>query len=207
MTLAAHCSFRRPDIPPMLRVLVVDESRQRAAGICAGLALAGHQVAAVLPSAWDLAAQVEKIKPDVILIETASPSRDTLEHLSAMNRDAPRPVVIFAQEGEASVIRAAMRAGVSAYVVDGLDPGRIKPVIEVALARFEEYQLLRRELDDTSRKLSERKLIDRAKGILMRSRGLGEDEAYHALRKLAMERGKTVAEVSRNVIEMAQLLL
>lgn len=191
----------------MLRVLVVDESRQRAAGICAGLALAGHQVAAVLPSAWDLAAQVEKIKPDVILIETASPSRDTLEHLSAMNRDAPRPVVIFAQEGEASVIRAAMRAGVSAYVVDGLDPGRIKPVIEVALARFEEYQLLRRELDDTSRKLSERKLIDRAKGILMRSRGLGEDEAYHALRKLAMERGKTVAEVSRNVIEMAQLLL
>jgi len=191
----------------MLRVLVVDESRQRAAGICAGLALAGHQVAAVLPSAWDLAAQVEKIKPDVILIETASPSRDTLEHLSAMNRDAPRPVVIFAQEGEASVIRAAMRAGVSAYVVDGLDPGRIKPVIEVALARFEEYQSLRRELDDTSRKLSERKLIERAKGILMRSRSLDEDEAYHALRKLAMERGKTVAEVSRNVIEMAQLLL
>ncbi len=191
----------------MLRVLVIDESRQRAAGICAGLALAGHQVAAVLPSAWDLAAQVETIKPDVILIETASPSRDTLEHLSAMNRDAPRPVVIFAQEGEAGVIRAAMRAGVSAYVVDGLDPGRIKPVIEVALARFDEYQALRRELDDTSRKLSERKLIDRAKGILMRTRAMGEDEAYHALRKLAMERGITVADVSRNVIDMAQLLL
>jgi response regulator NasT len=191
----------------MLRVLVIDESRQRAAGICAGLALAGHQVAAVLPSAWDLAAQVETIKPDVILIETASPSRDTLEHLSAMNRDAPRPVVIFAQEGEAGVIRAALRAGVSAYVVDGLDPGRIKPVIEVALARFDEYQALRRELDDTSRKLSERKLIDRAKGILMRTRAMGEEEAYHALRKLAMERGITVADVSRNVIDMAQLLL
>jgi len=191
----------------MLRVLVIDESRQRAAGICAGLALAGHQVAAVLPSAWDLAAQVETIKPDVILIETASPSRDTLEHLSAMNRDAPRPVVIFAQEGEAGVIRAAMRSGVSAYVVDGLDPGRIKPVIEVALARFDEYQALRRELDDTSRKLSERKLIDRAKGILMRTRAMGEEEAYHALRKLAMERGITVAAVSRNVIDMAQLLL
>jgi len=191
----------------MLRVLVIDESRQRAAGICAGLALAGHQVAAVLPSAWDLAAQVETIKPDVILIETAAPSRDTLEHLSAMNRDAPRPVVIFAQEGEAGVIRAAMRAGVSAYVVDGLDPGRIKPVIEVALARFDEYQALRRELDDTSRKLSERKLIDRAKGILMRTRTMGEEEAYHALRKLAMERGITVADVSRNVIDMAQLLL
>ena len=191
----------------MLRVLVIDESRQRAAGICAGLALAGHQVAAVLPSAWDLAAQVETIKPDVILIETAAPSRDTLEHLSAMNRDAPRPVVIFAQEGEAGVIRAAMRAGVSAYVVDGLDPGRIKPVIEVALARFDEYQALRRELDDTSRKLSERKLIDRAKGILMRTRAMGEEQAYHALRKLAMERGITVAAVSRNVIDMAQLLL
>lgn len=191
----------------MLRVLVIDESRSRAADICAGLALAGHQVAAVLPAALDLAVQVESIRPDVILIQTDAPSRDTLEHLGAMNREAPRPVVIFAQEGDAGVIRDALRAGVAAYVVDGLDPARIKPVIEVALARFEQDQALRRELEDTTRKLSERKVVERAKGLLMKARGLTEDEAYHGLRKLAMERGKTLGDVARDVIDMAQLLL
>ena len=148
----------------MLRVLVVDESRTRAADICAGLALAGHQVAAILPSALDLAEHVGRLRPDVILIETDSPSRDTLEHLGVVNREAPRPVVIFASESDADVIRAAVRAGVSAYVVDGLDPQRIQPVIEVARARFEDYQALRRELADATQKLSERKLVEAGQG-------------------------------------------
>ncbi|HWS11460.1 MAG TPA: ANTAR domain-containing protein [Rhodocyclaceae bacterium] len=191
----------------MLRVLVVDESRMRAADICAGLALAGHQVAAILPSALDLADQVGKLRPDVILIETDSPSRDTLEHLGVVNREAPRPVVIFARESDADVIRAAVRAGVSAYVVDGLDPQRIQPVIEVARARFEDYQALRRELADATQKLSERKLVERAKGILMKSRNMDEDAAYKALRRLAMDRGKPLAAVARDVVDMAQLLL
>lgn len=124
----------------MLRVLVDDESRMRAADICAGLALAGHQVAAILPSALDLAEHGGRLRPDVILIETDSHSRDTLDHLGVVNREAPRPVVIFASESDADVIRAAVRAGVSAYVVDGLDPQRIQPVIELARARFEDYQ-------------------------------------------------------------------
>ena len=191
----------------MLRVLVVDESRMRAADICAGLALAGHQVAAILPSALDLADQVGKLRPDVILIETDSPSRDTLEHLGVVNREAPRPVVIFARESDADMIRAAVRAGVSAYVVDGLDPQRIQPVIEVARARFEDYQALRRELADATQKLSERKLVERAKGILMKSRNMDEDAAYKALRRLAMDRGKPLAAVARDVVDMAQLLL
>lgn len=191
----------------MLRVLVVDESRMRAADICAGLALAGHQVAAILPSALDLADQVGKLRPDVILIETDSPSRDTLEHLGVVNREAPRPVVIFARESDADVIRAAVRAGVSAYVVDGLDPQRIQPVIEVARARFEDYQALRRELADATQKLSERKLVERAKGILMKSRNMDEDAAYKALRRLAMDRGKPLAAVARDVVDMAKLLL
>jgi len=191
----------------LLRVLVVDESRMRAADICAGLALAGHQVAAILPSALDLADQVGKLRPDVILIETDSPSRDTLEHLGVVNREAPRPVVIFARESDADVIRAAVRAGVSAYVVDGLDPQRIQPVIEVARARFEDYQALRRELADATQKLSERKLVERAKGILMKSRNMDEDAAYKALRRLAMDRGKPLAAVARDVVDMAQLLL
>lgn len=191
----------------MLRVLVIDESRTRAAEICAGLALAGHQVAAVLASSADLSAQIEAIRPDVILIETDAPSRDTLENLAVMNAAMPRPVIIFAQEGDQETIRAAVKAGVSTYVVDGLDPQRLKSVIDVAVASFDEHQALRTELAAATKKLSERKLIDRAKGLLMKSRGMDEAEAYAALRKLAMERAKPMAAVAQDLIDMAKYLL
>ena len=189
----------------MLRVLVIDESRARAGEICAGLALAGCQVAAILPDSASLAHEVEKLQPDLILIETESPSRDTLEHLAVVDEHMPRPVILFTQDDAGDTIRDAMRAGVSSYVVDGLDPKRIKPLIEVARARFEAHQALRQELAESNRKLSDRKLIDRAKGVLMKARELDEDGAYHALRKLAMERGKPMAEVARDVLDMAKL--
>ena len=189
----------------MLRVLVIDESRTRAGEICAGLALAGCQVAAILPDSASLAHEVEKLQPDLILIETESPSRDTLEHLAVVDEHMPRPVILFTQDDAGDTIRDAMRAGVSSYVVDGLDPKRIKPLIEVARARFEAHQALRQELAESNRKLSDRKLIDRAKGVLMKARELDEDGAYHALRKLAMERGKPMAEVARDVLDMAKL--
>ena len=191
----------------MLTVLVIDESRSRAGEICAGLALAGYQVAAILADSENLTAEVEKLQPDVILIDTDSPSRDTLEHLAAMNKDMPRPVVIFTQEDGKEAIREAVKAGVSAYIVDGLDAKRIKPILDVAQARFEESQALRRELDEASKKLSDRKLLDQAKGVLMKARGLDEDAAYHAIRKLAMERGQTMAKVARDIIDMARVLL
>ena len=191
----------------MLTVLVIDESRTRAGEICAGLALAGYQVAAILAGSENLTAEVERLQPDVILIDTDSPSRDTLEHLATMNKDMPRPVVIFTQEDGKTAIRDAVKAGVSAYVVDGLDAKRIKPIMDVAQARFEESQALRRELEDASKKLSDRKLLDQAKGVLMKARGLDEDAAYHAIRKLAMERGQTMAKVARDVIDMARVLL
>ncbi len=191
----------------MLSILVIDESRTRAAEICAGLALAGHQVAAVLSSALDLAKQVEAFQPDVILIETDSPSRDTLEHLATLHRDLPRPVIIFAQEGDTESIRGAMKAGVAAYVVDGLETARLKPIVDVAVARFEENQALRRELAAASKKLSERKLVDRAKGLLMKSKNLDEEAAYAALRRLAMDRGKTLGDVAREVVDVASILL
>jgi len=189
----------------VLRVLVIDESRARAGEICAGLALAGCQVAAILPDSASLAHEVEKLQPDLILIETESPSRDTLEHLAVVDEHMPRPVILFTQDDAGETIREAMRAGVSSYVVDGLDPKRIKPLIEVARARFEAHQALRQELAESNRKLSDRKLIDRAKGVLMKARELDEDGAYHALRKLAMERGKPMAEVARDVLDMAKL--
>ena len=190
-----------------LNVLVVDESRQRAGDMCRALALAGHRVAAVLASSVHLSEEVAALKPDVILIETETPSRDTLEHLAIMDRDMPRPVVLFSLDDDDDVIRQAVRAGVSAYVVDGLDPARLRSVIQVAQAHFEEFQLVKKELEATSRKLSERKIVDRAKGILMQARGLSEVDAYSALRRLSMERSRTLAAVSRDVIAMADILL
>jgi two-component system, response regulator / RNA-binding antiterminator len=191
----------------MLTVLVIDESRSRAGEICAGLALAGYQVAAILGGADNLSAEVERLQPDVILIDTDSPSRDTLENLAVVHKNMPRPVVIFAQENGQDAIRQAVNVGVSAYIVDGLDPKRIKPILDVARIRFEGTQAMRRELDDLSQKLTDRKLIDKAKGVLMKARGLDEEAAYHAMRKLAMERGQTMAKVARDVIDMARVLL
>jgi two-component system, response regulator / RNA-binding antiterminator len=190
-----------------LKILVIDESRQRAREICAGLVLAGHQVAAVLASADNLSDQVTRIQPDVILIDTEAPSRDTLEHLATMERDMPRPVVIFAQSFDDQTMRRAIGAGVAAYIVDGLDPNRLTPVIEVAIAQFEAFQTLKLELSAATRKLSDRKIIDKAKGILMKTRGLDEETAYATLRRLAMDRGKTLAAMARDVVDMATLLL
>ena len=191
----------------MARILIIDESQRRAVDICTGLIKAGHQVAAVLPSASDLVERIEEIRPDIILIETESPSRDTLEHLAVMSRDMPRPIVMFASDDSQTAIRSAIRAGVATYVVDGFDSDRLRSVIDVAVAQFDEQQELRQELADTHRKLSERKTIEKAKGILMKTRDIDEDAAYAALRKQAMERGKPIATIAANLLESARLLL
>ena len=191
----------------MLRVLVIDEYESRAGEICSALALLGHQVVALLPSCLDLAERIEEIRPDIILIQTEAPSRDTLEHLAVAHVASPRPVVMFAGKSDARMIRKALRAGVSAYIVDGLSPQRLEPIMDVAIARFQEYQELRRELDAATQKLADRVVVDRAKGILMKARGLDEDAAYKALRKLAMDRGKPLGVVAGEVVEMAKLLL
>ena len=191
----------------MLKVLVIDESRERAAEISLGLLKAGYQVAAVLPNALDLVRHVESILPDVILIDSDSPSRDTLEHLSLLSRDHPRPVLLFSREKDSGIIRRALQAGVAAYVVESVDGSRLDAIVEVALAQFQEVQTLRRERDDASRKLAERVTIERAKGILMKTKGLEEEQAYHALRKLAMERSRRIVEIAQGVIDSASLLL
>jgi response regulator NasT len=191
----------------MALILVIDESQHRAVEICTGLIKAGHQVAAVLPSALELIERIEEIKPDIILIETESPSRDTLEHLAVMNQTMPRPVVMFSQDGDSDTIRSAVKAGVAAYVVDGFEIDRLKPIVDVAIARFDEHQALKQELAEASRKLSERKIIDKAKGILMKTRGMDEEAAYAALRKLAMSQSQPLAKVAANLVDMASLLL
>lgn len=191
----------------MLNILLIDERRERAVEICGGLVMAGHQVAAVLSSCADLAAEVARIRPDVILIETDAPSRDTLEHIASVDREAPRPVVMLSRDVETASIRQAIKAGVAAYVAEGIDLSQLKPVIDVAIARFEAHQTLKGELDAAHRALDDRKWIDRAKGLLMKSRKLGEDEAYAALRKLAMDRKRPLGDTARDVVEMAKFLL
>jgi response regulator NasT len=189
-----------------LRVMVVDDAVERAEIVQRALRSAGYEVIAHVTSIFDLHRRVSEFKPDVIIIDTESPDRDTLENLALMNRDAPRPVVMFTNDGDNQKIREAVDAGVSAYVVDGLTAERVKPIIDVAVARFEQFQALRRELEETEGKLADRKLIERAKGILMKSAKLGEGEAYRALRKQAMDRNLQLVEVARQVIAVSELL-
>jgi len=189
-----------------MRVLVVDGTTERADALREGLERAGYTVAASLESPLELLRAVESTQPDVVVIHTDSPSRDVLEHIVVMSRDQPRPIVMFASDDAPGIIRDAVRAGVSAYVVDGLEPARVKAIVEVAVARFTEHQRLREQLAHAEQKLEERKLVDRAKGLLMKSRGMAEAEAYAALRRMAMERGKRIGEVARRVLEMARFL-
>jgi two-component system, response regulator / RNA-binding antiterminator len=190
----------------MLRVLVVDEWPERGQILRGGLEQAGYEVAGILSSSLELLEAVERLTPDVIIIDTESPSRDALEHLCVMGRDRPRPIVMFAADDDATTIRDAVRAGVSAYVVDGLEPERVKAIVEVACARFEEFQRLRTELAEANRQLSERKLVERAKGLLMKARGVDEQEAYQLLRSAAMNRGRRIGDVAQAVIAAVELL-
>jgi len=189
-----------------VRILVVDESSERAELLREGLVAAGHEVTATLSSPLALLKTIEQLEPDVIVIDMESPTRDVLEHLVFVSQHTPRPVVMFSADSAPETIRAATRAGVSAYVVDGLDKDRIESIVEAAVARFEQYQALRVELAEANLKLTERKLIERAKGLLMKTRALDEEAAYSALRKMAMDRKLKLIEVAQRVIDAADLL-
>jgi response regulator NasT len=189
-----------------MRVLIIDESPERVTILREGLEGAGYEVAAALASPLELLRAVEEVKPDVIIIDTESPSRDVLEHVVLITRDQPRPIVMFSSDDAPDSIREAVRAGVSAYVVDGLDSARVKSIVAVAVARFDQHQQLRAQLAEANLKLSERKLVERAKGILMKARGMDEEHAFQALRRLAMDRGKRLIDIARQVIDMADLL-
>ena len=189
-----------------LRVMLIDENRGRAALLQQALCDADYEVVAIINTRDNLFEQVQNTPVDVIIIDMESPDRDTLEYLSSIHRTQPKPVIMFADDDDTNLIRAAVKAGVSAYVVDDLSRYRVKPIIEVAIAQFREYQAMRQELEETKTKLAERKVIERAKGILMRQKGMDEETAYRALRKMAMNRNMRLAEVAEDVIAVAQLL-
>ena len=188
-----------------LRVMLVDEDPSRTAVLERALQDNGYDVVARIGTKEDLLDRVRTIQPDVIIIDMQSPDRDTLESMHMINREQPRPVVMFAEKSDQVTITEAVKAGVSAYVVDGLNAKRIQPIMEVAIARFREYQTLRNELAKTKSDLADRKLIDKAKGMIMAQRKCSEDDAYKALRKLAMDRNEKLVEVAKSVIEIAKL--
>ena len=190
----------------MLKVMIVDEAVERAEVLQQALTRAGYEVIAYAPSTLDLHRQVSALQPDIVIIDMDSPDRDTLENLCVVNRDEPRTVVMFTHDGDGEKIRAATLAGVSAYVVDGMSGERIRPILDAAVARFEQFQALKREFDEIEEKLADRKVIERAKGILMKSRNLSEEDAYRALRKQAMESNSRLAEVARQLVAVAGLI-
>jgi len=189
-----------------LRIVLVDEKPERSSDLALALVAEGYEVVARLCGQDDLRARINALCPDVLIVDMQSPDRDVLEDMQSIHRDQPRPVVMFVDESDRESIHAAVRAGVSAYVVDGLKSRRVKPIVEVAIARFEEFQALRGELASVRATLEERKVVERAKGILMQRRALSEDEAYRLLRRTAMQRKLRMIVLARQVIEMEELL-
>jgi len=190
-----------------LRVMLVDRDPERAELLEQALTEAGHRVIARIKDDASLASEVAKREPDVIIIDMEAPGRDTLEQMREINRDVPKPIILFSDERDPAYIRQAVQAGVSAYVVDGLSQERVMPIVEVAVARFREFQSLRQELEDTKTKLADRKIIEKAKGVLMRKRQMDEDQAYQFLRKTAMSRNLKLTEVARVLISLEEGLI
>ena len=190
----------------MLRILLISDTAKKVARLKTALTEAGFEVIDESGLTIDLPERVEAVRPDVILIDTESPSRDTLEQVCVVSQSAPRPIVMFTDDGGNTSIRAAIQAGVTAYVVEGLAEARLLPILQVAQARFEEEQRLRAQVTAAETRLAERKTIERAKGLLMKSRGFSEAEAYHVLRNKAMQGNVKLAEVAQRIIDMADLL-
>ncbi len=189
-----------------LTVAVIDPSQARAAILEEGLRAAGIGRIVVLPDSADLHERVSALKPDVVVIHLESPSRDILEQMSAVSRHAERPVAMFVDRSDSTMMEAAIDAGISAYVVDGLRAERIKSIIDIAILRFNAFARLQRELSEAKGELADRKLIERAKGILMNLKGLSEEEAYRQLRRKAMNEKRKIADIARAIVTTADLL-
>ncbi|MCA0871763.1 ANTAR domain-containing protein [Seohaeicola saemankumensis] len=189
-----------------LSIVVVEKDRDRALLIVDSLRASGDHNIFVISEETGLARRISERNPDIVLVDISSPSRDMLEELTLASSPLDRPVAMFVDRSDDGLTKAAIEAGVSAYVVDGLQPDRIKPIIDAAIARFHMFQRMRSELAATKRALQERKVIDRAKGILMKAHKIDEDAAYALLRKTAMAQGRKLADVAEALVTAAELL-
>jgi len=189
-----------------LRIVIVDDSGLRATVLEDGLREAGYEDIHLVPPQGPFVARIERIAPDVVLMDLGSPSRDTLEEMLAVSRALAKPIAMFVDQSDEDMIGAAIDAGVSAYVVDGLRKDRVKPILDLAIRRFNAFARMQTELDEAKTALAERRTIDRAKAILMESRQLSEADAYALLRTTAMNQGRRIAEVAEALITASSLL-
>jgi response regulator NasT len=182
------------------------QEAQRSRSLRIGLLENGFNLIATLPADVFLAERITQLQPDLIIVDAESGARDALEHVVMATRDERRPIVLFTNDNDTSHVKDAVAAGVSAYIVAGLESERIRPILDVALARFQHEQALRQELAEARSELQDRKVIDRAKGILMQRQGLTEPEAYARLRKAAMDKGLKLGEVAQRILDVSELL-
>ncbi|SMD04351.1 ANTAR domain-containing response regulator [Novosphingobium sp. B1] len=189
-----------------MRIAIVDESASRAAVIREGLAMLEDCEIFVVTERRGLVAQIGQIAPDIVLMDLGNPSRDVLEEYFAVSRVLGRPIAMFVDESDEEAIAASVDAGVSSYVVDGLAPRRIRPILDLAVRRFNAFARLQSDLAEAKGKLAEREVVDKAKRILMDSRGFTEPQAYSELRKTAMNQGKRIAEIAEAVVTAHQLM-
>lgn len=191
---------------PNLKILVIDDNRVRASIIEEGLREAGFRDVTIADGFMTQLGKVIDAAPDVIFVDLENPNRDVLEHMFQMSRAIHKPIAMFVDRSDATMIEAAVDAGVSAYIVDGLKKERVKPILDMAISRFNAFNRLRDELSRTKQALEDRKVIDRAKGLLMNLRGLSEQDAYALLRKTAMNENRRIADVAQSLVTAAGLL-
>lgn len=189
-----------------LSILVIDDNGIRASIIEAGLREAGHDRVQVVIDFQEVAARIGTIAPDVVIIDLENPNRDVLEHFFALSRSLKRPIAMFVDKADLSSIEAAVDAGVSAYVVDGMRKDRVKPILDMAILRFRAFSRMQDELDAARSELQGRRIVDKAKGILMKQRGISEEEAYALLRTTAMNQNRKIAEIAQSLVTAAELL-
>lgn len=195
--MAADSSFK---------IVIVDESPIRAAILKEGLRDAGFTSVEHIPEMHNLLARIYALDPDVILIDLENPSRDILEQMFQVSRAVRRPIAMFVDQSDAASIQQSVEAGVSAYIVDGLKKERIKPILDLCISRFNAFAKLQDELDRTKSALEDRKILDRAKGLLMKAKGLTEEEAYVLIRSTAMREKKKIGEIAQSIVTAAELL-
>lgn len=189
-----------------LSILVIDDNKIRASVIEQGLRDAGHDKVILVHQMDGLVRQIAEIDPDVIVIDLENPNRDRLEHMFQVSRAVQRPIAMFVDKADSRSIEEAVDAGVSAYIVDGLKRERVKPILDMAISRFRAFSKMAQELEEMRTELADRKTIDRAKGILMNSKGLTEQEAYDLLRKTAMNQSRKIIEVAQSLVIASGLL-
>lgn len=188
------------------KIVIVDESPVRAAILEEGLRDAGFTEVVHISEMQSLLARIYAVDPDIIVIDLENPSRDVLEAMFQVSRAVKRPIAMFVDQSDSASIQASVEAGVSAYIVDGLKKERIKPILDLCVSRFNAFAKLQEELERTKSQLEDRKIIERAKGILMKVKGLTEDEAYVLLRSTAMREKKKIGEIAQSIITASEML-